>query len=554
MRMKPGSFRSNLTLHLLWVLVCVAPSASFAATANEPQLRVIVLANSDDEESMRLARYYVEKRGVPEANIMAYPMSQLETISWGEFVSTIWEPLMSDLVRASWINAIKMETRDAVGRRKYATQGHHISYLVVCRGVPLRIAQDVLLKDQPLALPAALDARMQSNQAAVDSELTVMAMAHHPAMAYISNPLFHNEAPNFLDESQVVKVSRLDGPTYESARALIDHALEAEISGLMGRAYVDQGGPYTDGDLWLLETEKLIAATGIDFYVDRSQNTLPAWGRFDAPILYFGWYTTDCTGPMAQPEFRFPPGAVAYHLHSFSAHTLRDTSKGWCGPLVARGVTATFGYVYEPYLALTQRPQLFLRALLKGWSFGDAGFHSIPALSWQNILIGDPLYRPFAKSFDSQWAQRGEMGSRRAGYLVLRKMRLLESEGKAEVAMEMGQLEQNERPSLALALGLASRLVVHSKGAEAARMLEFVRYHPPGAAEDSPLMLEAARIIAEFGNKDVAFDIFDKILTVKGMKTEYRVLLIQEGLRWTKGTRDIQRQVRWQRELAALHN
>ena len=86
------------------------------------------------------------------------------------------------------------------------------------------------------------------------------------------------------------------------------------------------------------------------------------------------------------------------HIHSYSATTLRNRDTGWSGPFVARGVTATVGNVFEPYLQLTHRPDLLLRALVRGATFGDAACYAQPALSWQVIAIGDPLYRPFAVS------------------------------------------------------------------------------------------------------------------------------------------------------------
>ncbi|MFA5265788.1 MAG: TIGR03790 family protein [Opitutaceae bacterium] len=539
---------------LLSVMACIAGSAALGGTAEEPQLRVVILANRADADSLRLAHHYAERRGVPQANVFAYPMSNAETITWSEFVSTVWEPLMEDLVRTSWIDAIPMDARDAVGRRKYATQGHRISYLVVCRGVPLRIAQDASIKEQAAPSPIAQDARIQTNQAAVDSELTILAMALHPAISCIPNPLFQNDAPTFLDEASLVKVSRLDGPTFESARALVDNAIEAEANGLAGRAYVDMGGPYAEADLWFLETEKMLAGTGFDFDVDRARGSIPAWGRFDAPVLYFGWYEADCSGPMAQSGFRFPPGAVAYHLHSNSAYTLRDMKKGWCGPLVARGVTATLGNVYEPYLLFTHRPQLFAHALIQGRRFGDAGFYALPALSWQGILIGDPLYRPFAKSFDAEWAKHGEMGSRLAAYIVLRKMHMLEAEGKNDAALELGRSEMIARPSLPLALGIATRLVSRQQGAEAARLLEFIRFHPASASEEWPLMQAAARIIAENGDKRSAFTIIDKLLENRAIQVDYRRLLLQDGIVWAKAAGNMQRMIQWQKDLLALGN
>jgi uncharacterized protein (TIGR03790 family) len=155
-------FRLSVLRALLFALACVAACGALSGGDNDPQKRVIILANQADADSVRLAHYYAAKRGVPEANVFAYPMSDLETITWGEFISTVWEPLLGDLVKASWIDAIPMETRDAVGRRKYAMQGHRISYLVVCRGVPLRIAADALIKERPVTTPMAVDGRMRS--------------------------------------------------------------------------------------------------------------------------------------------------------------------------------------------------------------------------------------------------------------------------------------------------------------------------------------------------------------------------------------------------------
>jgi len=43
------------------------------------------------------------------------------------------------------------------------------------------------------------------------------------------------------------------------------------------------------------------------------------------------------------------------------------------------------------------RPHLLLRALARGHNFGDAVYYALPALSWQGVAIGDPLYRPFGK-------------------------------------------------------------------------------------------------------------------------------------------------------------
>ena len=114
--------------------------------------------------------------------------------------------------------------------------------------------------------------------------------------------------------------------------------------------------------------------------------------------LYAGWYSDSACGPFQLPKVEFMPGAFAYHLHSFSATTLRSTGQGWCGPFVAKGATCTMGCVYEPYLALTPNVAMFMERFTIGeFTFGEAAWASQPALSWQTTVVGDPLYRPFGK-------------------------------------------------------------------------------------------------------------------------------------------------------------
>lgn len=102
--------------------------------------RVIVLANSEDPDSVRIAQHCAAARGVPSANLIALKLPLTEVILWREFIVTIWQPLLTQLVREKWIDAIPMTASDALGRQKFAVYGHRIAALVVCRGVPLKIA------------------------------------------------------------------------------------------------------------------------------------------------------------------------------------------------------------------------------------------------------------------------------------------------------------------------------------------------------------------------------------------------------------------------------
>lgn len=228
----------------------------------------------------------------------------------------------------------------------------------------------------------------------------------------------------------VVKVSRLDGPTWESARRLVTSALEGERTGLLGRYYVDLKGPHPDGEQWLESVQTQLQDLGFDGDVGDTGGTFDPAGRFDALMLYFGWYRGDLSGAFSALGFTFPAGAVALHIHSFSAHTLHSESSGWCGPLVARGVAATVGNVFEPYLQLTLRPNLLLRALSQGKTFGDAVYYALPALSWQAVALGDPLYRPFKVTLEEQERSADRLPPAFAPYAVIRRANLLLHKGQ----------------------------------------------------------------------------------------------------------------------------
>jgi hypothetical protein len=128
------------------------------------------------------------------------------------------------------------------------------------------------------------------------------------------------------------------------------------------------------------------------------------------PALYYGWYTGNVAGPFALPNFRLTRGAVAIHIHSYSAATLRNPVGNWCGPLLMAGAAATFGNVYEPYLAFTPQIDIFNERLLDGFTFAEAAWMASRATSWQTTVVGDPLYRPFnfindlsVKTGTSEW-------------------------------------------------------------------------------------------------------------------------------------------------------
>jgi hypothetical protein len=214
----------------------------------------------------------------------------------------------------------------------------------------------------------------------------------------------------------ILLVARLDGPTAEIASQLVDKALTAERDGLWGRAYFDARGlkntdTYFLGDRWILTGAEICRQLGFDVCTDTNAATFPASFPMSQIAIYAGWYDSDVSGPFTLPKVEFMPGAFAYHLHSFSAATIRNANQNWVGPLLAKGATCTMGCVYEPYLATTPNVAFFLQALGNGYTFGEAAWAAQPVLSWQTTVVGDPLYCPFGKPPLQQHAELAERHS-----------------------------------------------------------------------------------------------------------------------------------------------
>jgi uncharacterized protein (TIGR03790 family) len=221
--------------------------------------------------------------------------------------------------------------------------------------------------------------------------------------------------PNYLrpgfDNSQLRKfrrtlmVARIDAPTIQLAKGLVDTAMQVEQAGLRGKVYIDARGlgkleepnvapgSYADFDRGLLATAKGIKEqTKLEVVLDTGPSLFQP-GQCKDAALYCGWYSLS----KYVDAFEWKPGAVAYHLASAEATTLRDpASQAWCKRLLEDGVCATIGPVYEPYLIAFPRPEEFFALLLQGdLTLVECYYRTQPFNSWMMTLIGDPLYRPF---------------------------------------------------------------------------------------------------------------------------------------------------------------
>ncbi len=386
----------------------------FALEADE----ILVVANKDIAASMRIANYYCSKRGVPEDNILALSLGTKlkDTITREDYERLLAGPIRKELL-----------TKKKPGQVRCLLMIYGVPYKVGGRG-PLKNQQDKLekLKESAEQEKKKIESFKQNGQtdsteyrqssykltqlqseidciegketnASVDSELSMVPDTSYELYRWQPNMLKGGVPGLSLN---TLMVSRLDGPNYEIAKGLIDKAIAAEKTGLKGIAYFDSRGIVKE-DLYgqydqSLRDLAVITRLQTEMPVEEEQTEelfLP--GACPQTAIYCGWYSLK----KYVDAFDFVDGAVGYHISSWEAIDLHDpNSSQWCPAMLTDGITATLGAVAEPYLHSFPKPKQFFLELYKGSCLVEAYYRIKPFNSWQLVLLGDPLYRPFKKA------------------------------------------------------------------------------------------------------------------------------------------------------------
>jgi uncharacterized protein (TIGR03790 family) len=381
-----------------------APTRESAAT--------LVVYNYLDASSAALAAYYATRRGIPLDHTVGLDCAVTEEISRAQYDETIAEPLRKVFAERGWWHMPSDPT--------LPVSDNQIRFVALIRGIPLKIAN---APNYPGDSFTGKQQLLATNAAAVDSELSTLGIRTRQISGPLKNLYYQSFTP-FMDTpfAPVMLVCRLDGPTVLTVQNMIDGAIAEEREGLNGFAYIDMrgiaSGPLSVGDKWLATAADELRHQGMPVISDSAPDLFPADYPMEHAAIYLGWYAATVQGPMAKDDFRFVPGAIAVHIHSYSAATLRDPHADWAAPLLVHGAAATLGNVYEPYLTLTPNLDVFVDRLRNGFNFAESAYASEPVLSWMTTFVGDPLYRPFQdglETIDSDTSPAVEYAAYRQG-------------------------------------------------------------------------------------------------------------------------------------------
>lgn len=363
---------------------------AIARADDAPAAATIVVYNVELPESVALAKFYAQKRGIAQDHLVPLHCPVEEEISREHYDYLIATPLRRAFTKNKWWT---LRDEDEPER---GVISNSIKFVALIKGVPLKIRNEANYPGDKVGNSPA-----DRNEASVDSEIAVLGLFSRQISNAINNPYFQSyRGIREFDAAALLLVCRLDAPTAETVKRMIVDSIATEKTGLWGRAYVD-GAANSDsglavGDKWLEEIYDQLHKAGIPVVYDEVPPIFPTGFPMTDCALYYGWYAGAVAGPFAQPDFHFLPGAIAVHIHSFSAATLRDPNANWVGPLLMRGAAASLGNVYEPYLQLTANLNIFNDRLLHGFTLAESAYMAQHALSWMSVVVGDPLYRPYA--------------------------------------------------------------------------------------------------------------------------------------------------------------
>ena len=384
---------SFLVLMFLFVIAIDDAQADEALAAS-----TIVVYNKGVPESVALGKFYAQQRGIAREHLVGLDCSSNEVITRSDYDDTIADPLRKIFEKRGWWTTHELDGKTSVVESS-------IRFVAVIKGVPLKI-QSMANYPGDTPGPGPVGDR---NEASVDSELAVLGAYSHQISGFIGNAYFQSfRAITDFENPVLLLVCRLDAPSAATVRQMIVDAIKTEKKGLWGRAYVDGAHNLIPGfsiaDRWLSQIVGQCRKLGIPVVYDNTPEIFPDGFPVTDCALYYGWYTANLAGPFARPEFQFVPGAIAVHIHSYSADTLRDPKLDWVGPLVTKGAAASVGNVYEPYLQFTAQLDILNDRLLHGFTFAESAYMSMRVLSWMSVMVGDPLYRPYASwlQIDSQ--------------------------------------------------------------------------------------------------------------------------------------------------------
>lgn len=330
--------------------------------------RVLVVANVASPASVELAEYYRNRRGLAANQVVWVNLSTSENVSLDEYRAYLEKPL-----------------------RKAIARWGKVDYVVLTKGVPHKVEDD-----DPTSTTSGLS--LDAQLAAMDLPTPQLRDPRQEEQTDAArNPYLGQYQPFDSSVFGIRLVTRLDGYTVADAKALVDRSLTAEAT--PGPVLLDaddnKDGPgFAELQTLMTNAAATLNSAGVQ---TRSESTRAFVGSPSALMAYVSWGSNDSAyDPRVFRSLRFRPGGVAELFVSTSVRTF-SPRQSLAADLVQQGVTGVKGYVSEPYANGLTLPDQLLEHYFGGYNLAESYYAATPFLRWKDVVIGDPLCRPFAK-------------------------------------------------------------------------------------------------------------------------------------------------------------
>jgi uncharacterized protein (TIGR03790 family) len=353
------------------ILLLVLGSCLHAQTGEN----VLLVVNQNVPLSRQIADYYRPRRSVPVKNVCTIDVTGDEEIQWKVYEEQIERPIGNCLKTAGLVDKVL--------------------YIVTTIGVPLKV-------DGP-------GSRQLSERASVDSELALLYSKlkgkPYSRTGGIPNPFYMQRDSRFQHPAfPIYLVTRLAAYDLADIQAMIDRSLKARNR---GKFVIDlQSEKDEPGNDWLRTAAMLLPAGRVVL----DETTRPLYNQ-TAVIGYASWGSNEHHHTHRRLHFQWLPGAIATEFVSTSARTFQRPPDGWTpsgnwldrprffagspqgliADLIHDGATGAAGNAYEPFLNACARPDYLFPAYNQGRNLAESYYISLVYLSWQSVVVGDPL-------------------------------------------------------------------------------------------------------------------------------------------------------------------
>lgn len=339
----------------------------------EESKHLLLVCNIDSEEGIELAEYYARKRKVPPSNIVQIKCPPLEETSMARFKEDILEPI------------------------KTAIEGskERIDYIVLTKGIPFRIDS---------WWGYSVDGQIAGMNLRVEPMPNDKAPTED-GMIRCKNPYYDAKKPFNSKDYGIYLVTRLDAFSLTDAKRLVERSVKAQPE--KGLFFFDQAENRTNNPEmpesagWhQVRMEAAVAKLLQKNKEVRIDKTAPFLNPGKPMMGYVSWGSND--GKFDLKTYRglkFLSGSICETYVSTSARTFIPSEEGQSliGDLIANGVTGVKGYVSEPWTSALCRVDILMDRYTDGYNLAESFYASSPLVLWKDVVIGDPLCRPYAK-------------------------------------------------------------------------------------------------------------------------------------------------------------